>query len=424
MQCRNCKSNKFKKIINLGRQPISSIFYKRKKYNLRKYSLDLYKCHRCNLIQLSKEAAPGIIYGKSYGYQTSISKLMIDHLKKKIKFINYKNYINRNSYILDIGSNDGTFLNFFKKNNYLFGIDPSSNKFKNFYRKDINRINDFFSKSAIDKFLKKKKLNKKKFDLITSFAIFYDISNPNLFCRDINNLLNINGVWIAEFSYLPLMLKNLTYDQICHEHVTYYTLKVFENILRKNGLKILDVFFNEINGGSIEVISAKIESKLKVNHLKIKSILKDESLISHKSYQKFNMRIKNIKKNINSFFYKNKKKSIFGYGASTKGNIVLNHCKVSNKRMKYICDANILKIGRYTPGTNIKIISKNEIKIAKPDFLFVLIWSFRKEVIKEQIGYLNRGGNLVFHLPRLHIINKKNYKFYLKEKFKRLSYNY
>ena len=156
----------------------------------------------------------------------------------------------------------------------------------------------------------------------------------------------------------------------------------------------------------------------------IKSILKDESLIKSKSYQRFNIRINNIKKNINLFFNKNKKKNIIGYGASTKGNVVLNHCGISNKKLKYICDENILKKGRYTPGTNIKIITKNEIKKINPDFLFVLIWSFRKEVIKEQLKYLNRGGNLVFHLPRFHIINKNNYKFYLKDKFSSLSYNY
>jgi len=424
MQCRNCNSNNFKKIINIGKQPISSIFYKKKKFNLKKYSLDLYKCKSCNLIQLSKEAPLGMMYGESYGYQTSISKLMVDHLKKKIQFINSKKYIKKNSYILDIGSNDGTFLNLYKKSNYLFGIDPSSNKFKNFYRNDINRINNFFSKKIIENYLKKNNFKKKNFDLISSFAIFYDISNPNQFCADIYDLLDTNGIWIAEFSYFPLMLKNLTYDQICHEHLTYYTLEVFESILKKNGLKVLDVFFNEINGGSIEVVCAKKESKHKINEKKIKSILKDEGLITDKSYQKFNMRINNIKKNINLFFHKNKKNNIIGYGASTKGNVVLNHCGISNKKLKYICDGNILKTGRYTPGTNIKIISKKEINIIKPNFLFVLIWSFREEVIKEQIEYLKKGGNLVFHLPRFHIITKKNYKFYLKDNFKSLSYNY
>ena len=424
MQCRNCGSNKLKKIINIGKQPISSIFYKKKKFNLKKYSLDLYKCKSCSLIQLSKEAPLRMMYGESYGYQTSISKLMVSHLKKKIQFINSKRYIKKNSYILDIGSNDGTFLNLFKKNNCLFGIDPSSNKFKNFYRKDINRINNFFSKEVIDKFLKKNNFKKKKFDLISSFAIFYDIGNPNEFCRDIYNLLDLNGIWIAEFSYFPLMLKNLTYDQVCHEHLTYYTFEVFDSILKKNGLKVLDIVFNEINGGSIEVVCAKRESKHQINYKKIKSILKDESLIKSKSYQRFNIRINNIKKNINLFFNKNKKKNIIGYGASTKGNVVLNHCGISNKKLKYICDENILKKGRYTPGTNIKIITKNEIKKINPDFLFVLIWSFRKEVIKEQLKYLNRGGNLVFHLPRFHIVNKNNYKFYLKDKFSSLSYNY
>ena len=423
MKCRNCRSLRLKKIVNLGRQPISSIFYKKKKYNLKQFPLDLYKCLNCELIQLSRTPPPKKMFGETYGYQTSISKLMVSHLKKKIKFLYSKKYIKKDSFILDIGSNDGTFLNFFEKSNKLFGIDPSGNKFKKFYNNEIYLINDFFSKKTLDKFLNKNNFKKKNFDLISSFAIFYDVNNPNSFCKDIANLLNKDGIWISEFSYFPLMLKNLTYDQICHEHVTYYTLSVFNSIIRKNNLKIIDVFFNEINGGSIEVLCSRLDSRFKTNSKKIQSILKNESNISNKSYKNFNNRVHKVKKNVNSFFHKNKKK-IIGYGASTKGNITLNHCGLSNKNLPYICDENKLKFSRYTPGSNIKIISKKKMRSIQPDFLFVLIWSFRKEVIKQEIKYLKKGGNLVFHLPRFYIINKYNYKIYLKKSLKNLSYNY
>jgi len=423
MQCRNCSSKKLKKIVNIGNQPVSSVFYKKKKYNLKRYPLDLFKCENCELIQLFKTVSLDKMYGENYGYQTSISGLMVSHLKKKIKFLYSKKYIIKNSSVLDIGSNDGTFLNFFKRSNMLFGIDPSSRKFKKFYRKNIHLINDFFSKKNLDKYLKRNNIENKKFDLISSFAIFYDINDPNSFCNDIYKLLNRDGLWISEFSYFPLMLKNLTYDQICHEHLTYYTLKVFNSIIKKNNLKILDVFFNEINGGSIEVLCSRKDSKLKSNNKKIKSVLKNESYINKKSYENFNDRISNVKKNINKFFGKNKKK-IIGYGASTKGNIVLNHSNITDKNLMYICDENKLKHNRYTPGTNIKIISKEKMRSIQPDFLLVLIWSFRKEVIKQEIKYLKKGGTLVFHLPRFHIINKYNYKFYLKNNFKKLSYNY
>ena len=263
-----------------------------------------------------------------------------------------------------------------------------------------------------------------KFDLITSFAVFYDIKKPNLFCKDISSLLSDKGIWILEFSYLPLMLKNLTYDQICHEHVTYYNLSVFKKIAENNNLKILNVKFNEINGGSVEIICSKKISKYKSKDKLINDILKDEKKINMNSYFKFNKRINKVRENLKLFFKKNKKKRTIGYGASTKGNIILNQCSVTNKDLSYICDANKFKFNKYTPGTNIKIISKEKMRVLNPHFLLVLIWSFRREVISEEINYIKKGGSLIFLLPRFHIINKFNYKRFFKKDFKSLSYKY
>ena len=393
MLCRNCYSKKFKKIVSIGSQPISSKFNNTKKISEKKYPLDLYKCKDCNLIQLGKTAPVSQMYGSSYGYRSGISKLMISHLKKKYTSIKKmkKNY-NR---VLDIGSNDGTFLNFFSQKN-------------------------------ISKFFKIKNNLKLKFDVISSFAIFYDIEKPNEFCEDINSLLDDNGIWILEFSYLPLMLKNLTFDQICHEHVTYYSLKTFQKIAKKNNLKIIDAKLNEINGGSIEVICAKNEAKFKEPKNKIKKILNDENKITAASFKRFNSRIKKIKKDATNFIkYNNdKKQKIIGYGASTKGNVILNYCNISNKDIPYICDANKFKFNKFTPGTNIKIISKNKIKVIKPHYLLVLIWPFRKEVINQEIKFIKNGGSLIFLLPKFHIVDKSNFKKYLKSSFKPLSYDY
>ena len=222
------------------------------------------------------------------------------------------------------------------------------------------------------------------------------------------------------------MLKNLTFDQICHEHVTYYSLGTFQQIAKKNNLKVIDVNLNEINGGSIEVICAKKGAKFKEQKKKIKQILNDEKKIKAKSFKKFNNRIKKIRENINNFIQNNryKDKKIIGYGASTKGNIVLNYCRISNKDIPYICDANKFKFNKFTPGTNIKIISKNKMRVIKPDYLLVLIWPFRKEVINQEIEFIKKGGSLIFLLPRFHIVDKSNFKKYLKSSFKELSYNY
>lgn len=422
MKCRNCKNKKFKKIIKIGLQPISSRAYNKIK-KLNTYPLDLYICEKCKLIQLSKVAPANEMYGSSYGYWTSLSPLMIKHMQKKV---NKLKKLKNNSRILDIGSSDPTFLFLLKKiskNLELFAIDPSSEKFKdNFDKKKINLIVDYFSKKRIEDYLKLKKIPSKKFSLITSFAMFYDIDDPNSFCKDIKEMLDKDGSWIVEFSYFPLLLKNLTYDQINHEHITYYTLTTFNQIIKKNGLKIIDVNFNEINGGSAEVVVARSASKEKPNYKKIKKIFETERLINNDSYKRFNLRLENVKKTINHFL-EHPNKKIIGYGASTKGNIILNHCKIDSRKIKFICDGNPQKWGMFTPGSNIKIISKEEMHKQNPDYLFVLIWSFRSEVIKQEKKFLLRGGKLIFPLPIFHIIDKENYKNYLNQNLNSFSYN-
>ena len=218
------------------------------------------------------------------------------------------------------------------------------------------------------------------------------------------------------------MLKNLTFDQICHEHLTYYSFTVFEKIINKNGLKIIDYNLNEINGGSIEIILSKDTSNIKSNIKSINDLKADEKKINNKSYKNFEKRINLSRNNLQIFL--NNNYPIAGYGASTKGNIVLNYNKLGSDKISYICDANYKKYGKFTPGSNIKIISKEKMRKNNPKFLLVLIWTFRNEIIKQERRYIEKGGNLVFHLPKFHIINKDNYKKFLNKSFKDLSYKY
>jgi len=418
--CINCTKKKLKKIITIGSQPISGVFLKKKIYKLKKYPLDLYECQKCKLVQITKIPKSNEMFGSTYEYRTSLSKLMNEHISNKAKFLLQKKFVKNNSKILDIGSNDGTFLNEFSKNKGLYGIDPSAEKFKKYYNKKIKIIFDYFSKKNVEKFTKKKIY----FDIISSFAMFYDVRDPNTFCADIEKLLTKDGVWILELSYLPLFLKNLSYDQICHEHVAYYSLTVFKKIIEKNGLKIIDFTLNEINGGSIEIICSKKNSKYKEKKLKIKNILKDEKKINKKSFINFNERVNKTKLLLQMFLKLKSNKKVIAYGASTKGNIVLNHCQVTNTQIKEVCDGSKKKISKFTPGTNLKIISKEAMRRKKPDYLLVLIWSFRREVIKQEIKYLQDGGKLVFLLPKFHIINKENFQQYINSSFKNLSYDY
>ena len=416
MTCINCKSSNLNKIVNLNKQPISSLFYEKTKKNLKLYPLDLYECEKCNLVQLIKLAPLKNIYGNTYGYRTSLSRLMIDHMKDKFSMILNKKIINKiNENILDIGSNDGTFLNFFAKKSFkcLYGIDPSAEKFINNYNNKIRVGVDFFSKNKVENFF-----GKKKFKLITSFAMFYDIADPNSFCKDIYDLLDKNGIWILELSYLPTLIENLTYDQICHEHIAYYTLTVFKKVIEKSNLRIIDFRLNEINGGSIEIICAKKEANLKQNK-KINKQLDLELKINKTTYKNLNIRINNTANNLIEFLnlLKKSKKKVIGYGASTKGNILLNQIKANSHLISSIADANPEKNGKFTPGTNIKIITKEKMRKIKPDYLLVLIWSFRKEVIKQEKDYIMKGGKLIFPLPIIHFIDKSNFKKYLNSDF-------
>jgi NDP-4-keto-2,6-dideoxyhexose 3-C-methyltransferase len=209
----------------------------------------------------------------------------------------------------------------------------------------------------------------------------------------------------------------MTWDQICHEHVTYYDLTTLKKIFLKAGFKILEVSFNEINGGSFNVICSKINSNLKPNKDKIDQIINSEKIFyMDKSLGSFAQRVKNSAKIIREFLnlLKMNKKIVVGYGASTKGNIILNYSKIDKKLLNCICDENPLKINkRVTPGTRINIISKEAMRKKKCDYLFVLIWSFRKEVIKQEVAFIKKGGKLIIPLPVLHIIDKSNYKDYL-----------
>ena len=253
--------------------------------------------------------------------------------------------------------------------------------------------------------------------------MFYDIEDPNTFCKYIDKVLDKNGIWTLEFSYFPLLLKNLTYDQICHEHCVYYTLNTFNKILLKNNLKIIDYNLNEINGGSIEVFCAKKNSKFRAYSKKIDNLIFEEKKINQASFDRFNLRVENSKKNLLLFLENCKKNEVIGYGASTKGNVIINYCGFNNKKIPYTCDANPKKIGKYTPGSFIKIISKNKMRKMNPKYLLVFIWSFRSEVIKQEEKFIKKGGKLVFPLPIFHIVDKENYKKYLKQDFKIFSFS-
>jgi len=344
------------------------------------------------------------MYGNNYGYRTGLNLSMVNHIKDKINFLKKKFKIIKEDIVIDIGANDGTLLGFLdSKKNKLIAVDPTIKKFKKFYKKNIIKVPNFFSFGSVEKYLKNKKAK-----LITSIAMFYDLPKPVLFAKQIYKTLADDGVWHFEQSYSGFMIKNLSYDTICHEHLEYYSLYSVKKILDFANLKIIDVSFNNINGGSFALTVTKKCSKYLENK-KIYKILRDEKnkkINTSYIYRQFYKRINKEKYKMISFFKKIKleRKLVIGYGASTKGNVLLQYCNISNKNIKYICDVNKDKNGCYTPGTKIRIISEKKAKELKPDYFFVLPWHFKNFILDKEKKIIRSGVKFIFPLPKFKVI--------------------
>ena len=390
--------------MDLGNQYLTGVFPQKKNSKISKGKLSLVLCENCKLLQLENSFNYKEMYGDNYGYMSSLNKSMSSHLKNKALNLKKKFNLKNNDVVIDIGSNDGTFLSYFDRKFNLIGVDPTIKKFKYKYRKDIKTVPNFFSYNEVKKYLIKQKAK-----LITSIACFYDLPNPTKFVEDIYQSLDDDGVWHFEQSYMPSMIKNISYDTICHEHLEYYSLKSVKYILDKVGFKINSIELNSINGGSFALTVSKKKSSYQINNKIINWLLYKEELFKFNDFktikdfsinaQKKKILLKNL---INNLLDMDKK--VLGYGASTKGNVILQYCKIDNSMIPYIGEVNSFKYNKFTPGTNIKIISEKKLKALKPDYLLVLPWHFRDFIINKEKKFLNDGGHFIFPLPDIEII--------------------
>ena len=401
--CINCKKKNLKEIFSLGKLCFSGRFAKSYKENIPSEKLNVIFCKNCKLVQLDRSFDPNYLYGDGYGYRTGINKTMTDHVnytsKQAAKLVN----LNKYDCVLDIASNDGTLLNFYPSNIIKVGIDPLVNKYKKFYKKINYKISNFFNINDI-----KKLRLKKKFKIITALSVFYDLRNPNKFLKEVKKVLDNDGVFILEHADLYSILKNNIFDTICHEHLTYYSSTVIINMIKKNGLRVFNHEFNDINGGSSRYYICHINSKYKSNK-SIKNIINKEykyQLDQPKTLKNFFEKIKNLNSKLIKIIKKIKgnNKIIHGYGASTKGNILLQFCKIGNKEIDFIADRNKLKFNLFTPGTKIEIISEKESRSVKPNYYLVLPWHFKKEILKRERKIRKKGVKFIFPLPKIKIV--------------------
>lgn len=422
-KCLLCGNPDLQPILDLGEQPLSSVFPKPGDRDPSVSPLELVRCNTttkpdgCGLVQLRHIAELSEMYGKTYGYFSSISPTMVEHLTSKIPVIESYASLAKGDVVLDIGCNDGTLLNAYGSGRGLnrIGMDPSAEKFKASYQPDIRVVYDFFSEKGV-----RSLIGEQDCKVISSIAMFYDLEDPLGFMKQVRSLLATDGVWMLELSYFPLLCTQLTYDQICHEHLTYFSLSHMQWMARATGLRILDVSFNDINGGSFALIVGREDGPHKAKEKKLAEILAAEAPLDDAApYKRLHNRVLEHREEVRHFFELARAagKRVYGYGASTKGNIVLNYCGLTSADLIAIGDRNPEKDGLATPGTRIPIVSHSKLPKEKADYLFVFIWHFRKEVIRDEVEYLKRGGKLVFDLPRLHVVDKDNYERYLETDF-------
>ena len=239
--------------------------------------------------------------------------------------------------------------------------------------------------------------------------MFYDLPSPIKFAEDVRNSLADDGIWHLEQSYMPFMVKNTSYDTICHEHLEYYSLKTIKFIFDSTGFKIIDLDFNDINGGSFAITVAKKESKYAENKKVVNWLLYKESMFKYNLPSTHMEFFKNVKKHKKLFRdlilnLQDMKKKIIGYGASTKGNVILQYCNINKDNINYIADVNKNKNNKFTPGSLIKIIDEKKINKLKPDYMVVLPWHFKNFIINKEKKFLDRGGKLIFPLPDIEIV--------------------
>ncbi|MEW6481513.1 MAG: class I SAM-dependent methyltransferase [bacterium] len=413
-KCRICGNTDLVSLLNLGEQTLTGVFPRSKDQLITKGPLELVKCQEdkdgnsCGLLQLRHSYDLNELYGENYGYRSALNKSMVDHLQGKIKKILNMIHLAPGDLILDIGSNDGTLLKAYPHDGLiLVGIDPTGKKFKGYYPDYIQLISDFFSAGIV-----KQNFGKKKAKIITSIAMFYDLEAPMDFMRQVYEVLADDGIWVFEQSYMPTMLEMNAYDTICHEHLEYYCLKQIKWMTDRIGFKIIDVEFNDVNGGSFSITVAKPNSSYKECTSRVDEILSNEENIglnTLKPYQEFKQRTFKHRDKLRQFIKKIKanNKLMLGYGASTKGNVILQFCNITEEDIPFMAEVNEDKFGCFTPGTNIPIISEKKAKKMKPDYFLVMPWHFKKNFLVREKKYLDNGGKLVMPLPKVEIINKQ-----------------
>jgi len=406
MLCRICSSENLKDIISLGEQYITSRFPVYGDYSVPRTTITLCLCDVCGLVQLKETQDCKELYEFEYGYRSGISNTMREHLHSYQKEICSIAHLEQNDTIVDIGSNDSTLLQYYPSIYNRIGVDPTGKQFASYYG-DVKLLPTYFNyKNFTETY------GNLKCKIVSSISMFYDLPDPVQFAKDIYAILESDGIWTCEQSYLLSMLRTNSIDTICHEHLEYYALHQIKEIATRANFKIINVSFNNCNGGSFRIYFAKKACPLYTEDTDlINRILKEENdygITQVKTYQDFMKNVDIEIKYLTDFIDTVNKngQQVYIYGASTKGNCLLQYGNITEKQIKYAVERNLSKIGKMT-STGIKIIDEITMRENPPHYLLVLPWHFRDEIIQREALFLNNGGQFIFPFPNFEITSHK-----------------
>jgi SAM-dependent methyltransferase len=409
MNCLNCSSSDLVKILDLFSSPPSNSYLKEIELILpeRWYKLCLVVCKKCWLAQLDQVLANDYIFRDDYAYFSSYSTSWVAHAKQYVEFIIPKLNLSVDSCVVEIACNDGYLLQFFKNTGINFyGVEPTKNTADIATKAGIEVINDFFSEKLAEQIIRKKK----KADLIIANNVLAHVPSINDFLSGFKILLNKNGTITFEFPYLCNLINLGQFDTIYHEHYFYYSLTSLEPMLLKHGLFIYDLEQIETHGGSLRIYVCHIEDSIAVRSIAVENLLLSESFKNLKSidyYLDLSNKVETIKLESLNFLINAKKshKKIIGYGAAAKGNTFLNYCGIREDFLINIVDISYQKQGLFLPGSRIKIMSPDIIKVIKPDYIIIFPWNLASE-ISTQLNYIHEwGGKFVTFIPKLEVFD-------------------
>jgi SAM-dependent methyltransferase len=375
-----------------------------------KIPLTLILCKKCGLVQLKETVRPDLLY-KNYFYRTAINETMKRDLQDVVNYAVENVKTESNDVVVDIGANDCTMVSMYPDHLKRFGIEPATNIDWSNVSESITIVNDYFSKDIV-----LKATNYKKAKIISATAMFYDFDDPNVVTKDIKDILHEDGVCVIQVSYLLDTIRDMNFYDVVHEHLEYYSLKSINYLMERNGLKVIDATTNFVNGGSLRVLVTHKDSR-RPKSKRYQEILDEEekwNLEELDTYVQYEQKIKDIIKKSREFIVNEIENggTVIGLGASTKGNVLLQICRIGKDLLPYISDRNKEKVGLRTLGTDIEIISEEKARKINPSAMLVIPWNFKEEILSREQNFIQNGGKMLFLMPKPYIVDN-NGEYYL-----------